>query len=378
MKLIIENKPNIYWEASAIVREILNREKGDPVHIIENRDRFILSEDEINQKYSDLIEFYVKVFDESLEVLKDYPEWRELFSIQSGKEDDGFFQTVTRFTNAKEVDELSKIEFFNACHYNLQNLDAETEQLDFDDIEETRKALEKMKDRAFEADYYIAKVMASELDNDEKIKMMDLFQYADERFEAYIELLKRIEEIYLKYYGDVEHYVRSKVELFSSSGKDDAKNTPIINYMDIEQWSFRSDEPIHLYFSIINKGTFGMTIIRDESIRPNMIMGILFEELTELLNKEKHDAELFIEQMKALGEENRFNIMKLLSQKPYYLKEIASIIGLTPATVSHHMEQLTKAELVYMTAEGRKVYYHVNDKKIEKLGELFNQWSKGV
>ena len=378
VKLIIENKPNIYWEANAIVGKILNREKGDTVHIIENKDRFILSRDEINQKYSDLTQFYIEVFDESLDVLKDYPEWRELFTIQVGQNDMGFFEMVTRFTNAKEVDELSKTEFFNACHYYLQNLDAETEQSDLDDIEEARKVLKEMKDRAFDADYYIEKIMATELVNDEKIKIIDLFQHADERFDAYVKLIKRIEKIYLKYYGNVEHYIQSKVELFSSSGKDDAKNTPIVNYIDTERWSFRSEEPIHLYFSIINKGTFGMSIIMDESIRPNMILGILFEELEALLNKGKHDAGLFIEQMKALGEENRFNIMKLLSQKPYYLKEIASIIGLTPATVSHHMEQLNKAELVYMTTEGRKVYYHVNDKKIKKLAELFDQWAKGV
>lgn len=378
MKLIIEDKPNIYWEANAIVREILNRKKRDPVHIIENKDRFILSEDEINRKYSDLIEFYMKVFDESLEVLKDYPEWRELFSIQSNQNDMGFFEMVTQFTNANEVDELSKTEFFNACHYHLRNLNAEAEQADFYDIEETRKDLEEMKDRAFDADYYIEKVMASELDNDEKIKMMDLFQNADERFDAYVELIQRIEKIYLKYYSDVEHYVRSKVESFSSSGKDDVKNTPIAKYIDVERWSFRSDDPIHLYFSIINRCTLGMTIIMDESIRPIINAGILFEELTKLHNKVKHAAELFIEQMKALGEENRFNIMKLLSQRPHYLKEIASTIGLTPATISHHMEQLIRAELVYMTTEGRKVYYHVNDKKIKKLAELFNQWAKGV
>lgn len=378
VKLIIENKPNIYWEASAIVKDILNRKKGDPVHIIENKDRFILSEDEINEKYSDLIEFYIKVFDESLEVLKDYPEWRDLFSIQSDQNDMGFFGMVTRFTNAKKVVELSKEEFFNACHYHLQNIDAETEQSDLDEIGEARKALKEMKDRAFDADYYIEKIMASELDNDEKIKMMDLFQHADERFDTYVELIEKIEKIYLKYYGEVEHYIQSKVELFTSSGKGDAKNTPIVNFIDVERWSFRSEEPIHLYFSIINKGTFGMSIIKDESIRPNMILGILFEELEALVNKGKHDTELFIEQMKSMGEENRFNIMKLLSQKPHYLKEIANTIGLTPATVSHHMEQLTKAELVYMATEGRKVYYYVNDKKIKKLAELFDQWAKGV
>jgi DNA-binding transcriptional ArsR family regulator len=371
MKLIIENKPNIYWEASAIVKKILNREKGDPAHIIENKDRFILSEDEINQKYSDLIEFYERVFDESLDVLKDYPEWRELFSIQVDQNDMGFFETVTRFTNAKEVDELSKTEFFNACHYHLQNIEAEQEDLD-------GKTLKEMKDRAFDSDYYIEKIMNSELDNDEKIKMMDLFQNADERFKSYVNLIKRIEKIYLKYYGNVEHYIRAKVESFSSSGKANVKNTPIVNYIDVERWNLRSEEPIHLYFSIINKGTFGMSIINDESIRPNMILGILFEELRALLNKGKHDAWLFIEQMKALGEENRFNIMKLLSQKPYYLKEIADTIGLTSATVSHHMEQLTKTELVYMATKGRKVYYYVNDKKIKKLAELFNQWAKGV
>ena len=378
MKLYIEDKPNIYWEANAIIREILNRKKGDPVHIIENKDRFILSEDEINEKYSDLIKFYTKVFDESLDVLKDYPEWKELFSIQENQEDYGFFESAIRFTNAKKVDELSKAEFFNACHYNLQSINAKEERLDFDNIEETKKALEEMKNRAFDADYYIEKIMASELNNDEKIKMMDLFQHADERFDAYVELIQRIEKIYLKYYSDVEHYVKSKVELFSSSGKDDAKNTPLVNYIDVERWNFRSDEPVHLYFSVIYKGTLGMTVIMDESIRPNMIFGILFEELTELLNKEKYEAELFIEQMKALGEENRFNIMKLLSQKPHYLKEIACTVGLTPATVSHHMEQLIKAELVYMTTEGRKVYYHVNDNKIKDLAKLFNQWSNGV
>ncbi|MFN2204924.1 MAG: ArsR/SmtB family transcription factor, partial [Candidatus Promineifilaceae bacterium] len=53
-------------------------------------------------------------------------------------------------------------------------------------------------------------------------------------------------------------------------------------------------------------------------------------------------AELF----KALGHPARLLILNLVREKPRHGEELAAILGLTPATVSHHLSKLTAVGLL--------------------------------
>jgi predicted transcriptional regulator len=70
---------------------------------------------------------------------------------------------------------------------------------------------------------------------------------------------------------------------------------------------------------------------------------------------------------KALGDEKRLKIVGLLAQKSLCVEELAAILDLSAATVSHHLRKLVEAGLVEATAEG---YYNVYSLRAEPLREM--------
>lgn len=67
----------------------------------------------------------------------------------------------------------------------------------------------------------------------------------------------------------------------------------------------------------------------------------------------------------------KFEILKLLSEGPKYGMELASLLELSTATVSHHMALLLEAGFVSIRRESNRVYYELNRKKLRDfLDEL--------
>lgn len=64
--------------------------------------------------------------------------------------------------------------------------------------------------------------------------------------------------------------------------------------------------------------------------------------------------ERFVKFFKALGDANRIKIIGLLSHKPHSVEELAANLGVTSATVSHHLSKLQQADLV----EARVLQYY--------------------
>jgi predicted transcriptional regulator len=74
---------------------------------------------------------------------------------------------------------------------------------------------------------------------------------------------------------------------------------------------------------------------------------------------------------KALGDEKRLKIVGLLAQKSLCVEELAAILDLSPATVSHHLRKLVEAGLVEAAAEG---YYNIYSLRAETLREMSKQF----
>lgn len=70
---------------------------------------------------------------------------------------------------------------------------------------------------------------------------------------------------------------------------------------------------------------------------------------------------------KALGNEKRLKIVGLLAQKSLCVEELAAILDLSAATVSHHLRKLVEAGLAEASAEG---YYNVYSLRAETLREM--------
>jgi len=73
---------------------------------------------------------------------------------------------------------------------------------------------------------------------------------------------------------------------------------------------------------------------------------------------------------KVLANENRLKMLGLLAQQEYTGEEIATILSIQPATVSHHLARLAEIGLVSARAKG---YYNVYALRAERLRTLSDE-----
>ena len=68
---------------------------------------------------------------------------------------------------------------------------------------------------------------------------------------------------------------------------------------------------------------------------------------------------------RALGDETRLRILKLLASRDLYLTEIAQLLDLSKPTIKHHMIQLRSAGLVTITDSGSVMYYTLRRNRLD-------------
>jgi ArsR family transcriptional regulator len=60
---------------------------------------------------------------------------------------------------------------------------------------------------------------------------------------------------------------------------------------------------------------------------------------------------------KALSDETRQNILKMLEEKPMHVSDIAEAFSVSQPTISHHLDILKRAGLVSSERRGQNIYY---------------------
>lgn len=81
-----------------------------------------------------------------------------------------------------------------------------------------------------------------------------------------------------------------------------------------------------------------------------------------------------LRQLKALGDENRLRLMKLLWKKPHCTKQLAPILAISEAAVSKHLKLLHEAELVAAERKGNYMFYSVRPEMLDALTVLQRQY----
>ncbi len=70
---------------------------------------------------------------------------------------------------------------------------------------------------------------------------------------------------------------------------------------------------------------------------------------------------------KALADEQRRRLLRLLRNGEQPAGELARRLGLAPATVSHHLAQLKAADLVRVRRDGQQRIYALNTSVVEEV-----------
>lgn len=77
--------------------------------------------------------------------------------------------------------------------------------------------------------------------------------------------------------------------------------------------------------------------------------------------------------LKAIYEPNRLKIICLLSKSKLCECEIINCLRLRQNLISHHLNVLEKAKLIKSKKEGRKIFYSLNIREINKLRNFLNK-----
>ncbi|MFR1638936.1 MAG: ArsR/SmtB family transcription factor [Eggerthellaceae bacterium] len=96
------------------------------------------------------------------------------------------------------------------------------------------------------------------------------------------------------------------------------------------------------------------------------LYGLLVDRLTNEEEPGFTKAELLIG-AKALSDASKIAILLALKEGSLYNLEIAERVGLTPATTSHHMNNLLAAGFVDIEKRNGKVYYQLAEDRIERF-----------
>ena len=78
---------------------------------------------------------------------------------------------------------------------------------------------------------------------------------------------------------------------------------------------------------------------------------------------------------KALGDENRVQIIKMLTGGELCACKILDAFNITQPTLSHHMKILTECNLVNARKEGKWTYYSINCNKFSEFKEAVSQFA---
>ncbi|MBO5489528.1 MAG: winged helix-turn-helix transcriptional regulator, partial [Eubacterium sp.] len=69
---------------------------------------------------------------------------------------------------------------------------------------------------------------------------------------------------------------------------------------------------------------------------------------------------------KALGDPNRLRIIAMLQDGEKCANDILEQIEISQSTLSHHLKQLTDADLIVTYRDGKMLYYSINNDTFEK------------
>ncbi|MCR5290387.1 MAG: metalloregulator ArsR/SmtB family transcription factor [Treponema sp.] len=78
---------------------------------------------------------------------------------------------------------------------------------------------------------------------------------------------------------------------------------------------------------------------------------------------------------KALGDENRLQIINMLTGGELCACKILDAFNITQPTLSHHMKILTECNLVNSRKEGKWTYYSINSGKFSEFKDAVSEFT---
>lgn len=199
-------------------------------------------------------------------------------------------------------------------------------------------------------------------DSEMKQKVVECLENPKETKQRYCLLLR---QFYEKAYREIEQDIFNKIIPYIEQYKKMFDHNPeefSKNYFNKDINVFGKNLNVHIsYFRYV-----------DSDYWSNMgdSEWISFGYQTIKYYRKEAKEEKVLQFLKAISDKRRMKMIELLSQKPWYVNEIADKIGMSAATASYHLTTLQELDIVNFERYDHRFYYSLNK---DKLKELFNE-----
>lgn len=350
--------------------------------LVANTDNLIKSSLEIDEEFSDVYKFNIEVLKEALDLFADDSYWWVLSQdISYGYYEYSYLYRLLLATNAKTFNEVSYEDFMRINLLELTNL--------VNDEEVDKDRYKSLKDKKFgKSDWSankleihvedIFKILEGlSISNDKKLAILKIYSDSENVYKDFKEKLNKCEEIIRKNLYLVQDRIDKTYENLKKEQAQEEIETCF--RMDIIEENFDDNlkkkldlkRGFQLYVGPVGYNNGFTRIPEDKGKDLWIYVGLLTLKLLNYEKKTIYTKEKIIEETKAMGDNTRFEIISMLRERPYYLKELAEKIGSSPSTVSHHISILVDAGFINPTMKDRKMYYLLQKEKFKELGEYY-------
>lgn len=196
-----------------------------------------------------------------------------------------------------------------------------------------------------------------------KWRLLQITQNPKLELSRFRELVNLIQPIFDKYFEAFEPSIELDLENLLQQMQDNGPE-PLGTLTDgLLEDSILPNGPTLLCISYFQP--FQITI-NLTSLAPQIIWGQYVEAFLAYQKRLKEDAiNDHIRLFKNLGDRTRFQVAHLVSKGINSTKEIAESLGVTPATISYHLNQLVNARIVKLDTVDGKLQYIVNHKALK-------------
>ena len=189
--------------------------------------------------------------------------------------------------------------------------------------------------------------------------------------------LLRIMQQPKKYITQLVNSINSNMEAFQKSVSHIGK--PLIKLLDQYNLSVKNHGD-KLFYELKSKLSPASTIyptlvfpVSQIIFETSCYYGLLSEVVTKNKKNRLYSKESLLLKLKALSDGSKLEIITSLKISPKYNLEIAQQLGLTAATMSHHMNVLLTCGFVGVEKKDGKVYYHLEKDSIKDMIEELEQ-----
>lgn len=219
------------------------------------------------------------------------------------------------------------------------------------------------------------RLLKKNLSDETKVLLQDIFWNREEHREKLFALMEKGEVFFRRF----EEEISPELTVFYDFWVKKLENQSFFDYVRKEfQLNIEDNENGYEVWPALiasNMVGFGREIEEDGSCHKCDILctGLLFAMGVNPLHQgEKSDREMesyAAEVLKVLGDRSKFEILSYISDRRAYGSELAKHMGLTTATISHHMSALYTCGLVELEKENNRVFYRANKQAVEEVLE---------